>query len=167
MEKLTDRISTPEGKQEEDKCPELLWISPTAHSEDQYGQQNRACKASVQPARRAVGTISFISPTRQGQSQVCLEGEGGSESLPCHGRTKCLKVHKQDLFAATLTSVSCWYQLGKRHWESWKAFSKPAVSALPKPAVSAFPNCKAPETLSCMTWHTIQRFFLQPMKTDI
>lgn len=31
MEKLTDRISTLEG---ENKCPELLWISPTAHSED-------------------------------------------------------------------------------------------------------------------------------------
>lgn len=159
MEKLTDRISTLEGKQGEDKCPELLWISPAAHSEDQLGQQRRACKASVHPARRAVGTISFISSTGQGQSQVCPEGEGGSESLPCHGRTKCLEVHKQDLFAATLTSVSCWYRLGEWHWESWKAFSKPAASA--------FPNCKAPETLSCMTWHIIQWFFLQPMKTDV
>lgn len=54
--------------------------------------------------------------------------------------------------AGSLTSVSCWYQLGQWHWERQEAFSKPAVIA--------FPNCKAYGMLSCMTWYTTRCFFL-------
>lgn len=81
MEKLTDRISTLEG---ENKCPELLWISPTAHSEDSAGMDSKAehAKDLCSPQEEWWEHLLSLIPQAEGKSRSALRLREGMSCCP-------------------------------------------------------------------------------------